>query len=79
MLSAQDQNFEYDANVKKSRGNITFGTRRILQILLTNFPLFRLEISTKFFRTNYILQTMYIVGGGVDERRQPSHRAVFDI
>ena len=49
----QDQNFEYDANVKNSKGNVTFGTRRISQIMLTNFPLFRLEISTKFFRTNY--------------------------
>ena len=29
--------------------------------------------------SHQLLQTMYIVGGGDDERRQPSHRAVFDI
>ena len=29
--------------------------------------------------SHQLLQTMYIVGGADDERRQPSHRAVFDI
>ena len=45
--------FNYDVNLKHSRGKQHVWYQTIFQILLTNFPLFRLEISTKFFRTNY--------------------------